>query len=86
MGLVARVAADDRVDEEALALAGRIARHSAAALRVAKRAVRAGSEGRVSDALRAAGQIYVDELMQTADAREGLTAFVEKRPAVWTHR
>ena len=45
MGLVARVSADDRVDEEALALAGRIARHSAAALRVAKRAAAGGERG-----------------------------------------
>jgi len=86
MGLVVRVAADERVDEEALALAGRIARHSAAALRVAKRAARAGSEGRVTAALRTAGRLYVEDLMRTADAREGLTAFLEKRPAVWTHR
>jgi enoyl-CoA hydratase/carnithine racemase len=28
----------------------------------------------------------VEDLMRTADAREGLTAFVEKRPAVWTHQ
>ena len=86
MGLVARVAPDERVDEEALALAGRIARHSAAALRVAKRAARAGSEGRVTDALRTAGRLYVEDLTRTADAHEGLTAFLEKRPAVWTHR
>ena len=86
MGLVVRVVADARVDEEALALAGRIAQHSAAALRVAKRAVRAGSEGRVTEALRSAGRLYVEDLMRTADAREGLTAFLEKRPAAWAHR
>jgi cyclohexa-1,5-dienecarbonyl-CoA hydratase len=85
-GLVVRVVADERVDEEALALAGRIARHSAAALRIAKRAIRAGSKGRLTDALRSAGRLYVEDLMRTADAREGLTAFVEKRPAVWAHR
>jgi cyclohexa-1,5-dienecarbonyl-CoA hydratase len=86
MGLVARVAAEEAVDGEALALAGRIARHSAAALRIAKRAARAGSEARVADALRTAGRLYVEDLMRTADAREGLTAFLEKRPAAWAHR
>jgi cyclohexa-1,5-dienecarbonyl-CoA hydratase len=85
-GLVVRVVPDGQVDEEAQALAGRIARHSAAALRIAKRAVRAGSAGPVSDALRATGRLYVEDLMRTADAREGLTAFLAKRPAVWAHR
>jgi cyclohexa-1,5-dienecarbonyl-CoA hydratase len=85
-GLVVRVVPDDGVDEDALALASRIARHSAAALRVAKRAARGGSGGLVSDALRAAGRLYGADLMRTADATEGLTAFLAKRPAVWAHR
>jgi hypothetical protein len=30
--------------------------------------------------------IYMTDLMATADAHEGLRSFVEKRPAVWKHR
>lgn len=30
-------------------------------------------------------RLYLDELMQTRDAHEGLNAFIEKRPPVWEH-
>lgn len=86
-GLVARVVPAGRVDEEALALAGRIARHSAAALRVAKRALRPPARERAeAEALAVAGRRYARELMHTADAAEGLTAFLEKRAPAWSHR
>jgi cyclohexa-1,5-dienecarbonyl-CoA hydratase len=85
-GLVARVVPDERVDDEALALAARIARHSAAALRVAKSSLRTPARRHAeSEALAAAGRHYADELMITADATEGLTAFLEKRTPTWTH-
>jgi len=86
LGLVWKVVADGAVQTEAAALAKRIARHSAAALRVAKKALRQGADaGRIA-ALNEAGRIYVDELMKTDDALAGLEAFMEKRNAEWTHR
>jgi hypothetical protein len=39
-----------------------------------------------ASALRAAGVIYVEGVMGTEDALEGLTAFTQKRPAVWRNR
>jgi cyclohexa-1,5-dienecarbonyl-CoA hydratase len=83
-GLVSRVAADGHAADEARALAARIARHSAAALRATKRAL-ALSESGGEMALRAAGALYVDELMATRDAHEGLRAFTEKRRPAWAH-
>jgi cyclohexa-1,5-dienecarbonyl-CoA hydratase len=85
-GLVTRVVPDDEVETAALALAGRWARHSAAALRVAKRALREATSGPVADALDAAARIYVNDLMRTRDAGEGLEAFLARRPPVWEHR
>lgn len=31
-------------------------------------------------------KLYLEELMETVDAHEGLAAFMEKRPAVWKHK
>jgi len=30
-------------------------------------------------------RLYMDELMQTKDAHEGLSAFLQKRSAAWRH-
>lgn len=84
-GLVRRVVPAARLEDEVLALAHRIARHSAAALRAAKHARRAAAavaNGRAEAAVR----IYLDELMRTHDAVEGLTAFVHKRQPIWSHQ
>lgn len=85
LGLVCSVVEDGRLDEAAEALARRIARHSPAALRLTKRAVGRAEEGWTA-AMAEAGRLYVDELMSTADAVEGLRAFVEKRTPRWSGR
>jgi cyclohexa-1,5-dienecarbonyl-CoA hydratase len=85
-GLVRRVVPDDRVLAEARALAGRCARHSAAALRLAKRTLREGAGRPRAEALRIASAIYVEEVMGTRDALEGLRSFIEKRAPAWEHR
>jgi len=59
---------------------------SAAALRLAKRALRLGEERRKGDALREIEALYREELMNTEDAREGILAYMEKREAKWTDR
>jgi cyclohexa-1,5-dienecarbonyl-CoA hydratase len=85
-GLVRHVVADAELEARAEALAARITRHSAAALREVKQMVRAGHHDSDGGALTAAGERYLRSLMRTADAIEGLEAFVGKRPAVWRHR
>ncbi|MGH7742027.1 MAG: cyclohexa-1,5-dienecarbonyl-CoA hydratase, partial [Candidatus Eiseniibacteriota bacterium] len=62
------------------------ARHSAAALRLTKRTMCTGKLRARLEALRDAGAIYLDDLMSTHDALEGLQAFLEKRPPAWTNR
>jgi cyclohexa-1,5-dienecarbonyl-CoA hydratase len=86
LGIVRRVVPDGEVEDAAAALARRIARHSAAALRLAKRALRAAFDASPDSAFQRAAALYRDDLMATADAVEGLRAFVEKRDPVWRHR
>lgn len=84
-GLVWKVVADDELGNEAQAAAGRIARHSAAALRSAKRSLRVTTDVAHRAAMAAIGKIYIDELMATEDAVEGLNSFLEKRKPTWKH-
>lgn len=63
-----------------------LAPRSAASLRFATRAARHGAIERVSAKLAAIETIYLNELMATLDAAEGLSAFIEKRPARWKDR
>jgi cyclohexa-1,5-dienecarbonyl-CoA hydratase len=59
---------------------------SAAALASALKAIRAAATKPFGAALDAAETIYLKELMATADAKEGLAAFLEKRAPTWTHQ
>jgi cyclohexa-1,5-dienecarbonyl-CoA hydratase len=59
---------------------------SASSLRYAVRAARHDYVARVKAKLAAVERIYLDELMKTSDALEGLTAFLGKRAVQWQHR
>jgi cyclohexa-1,5-dienecarbonyl-CoA hydratase len=56
---------------------------SASSLRFAVRAARAGFEKRVRVELAEVERLFLEELIDTADAQEGLTAFLEKRAPEW---
>jgi enoyl-CoA hydratase/carnithine racemase len=83
MGLVNRVAEPDRVMDEAMALAERIAVNPPRTVRLSKRLLREAQHSRLSDILQlsAAFQALAHE---TADHREALDAFFEDRPPVFT--
>jgi cyclohexa-1,5-dienecarbonyl-CoA hydratase len=86
IGLVNRVFADDAfetgVDEF---IAGLLAL-SGEALRQAKRAVLAARGRPAGEAHRELRRLYLDELMRTHDAQEGIQSFMEKRRPLWKHR
>jgi cyclohexa-1,5-dienecarbonyl-CoA hydratase len=85
MGLVAEVVEDP--GERALAWAREhLLPKSAAALRFATQALRESWRPAFEERLACLERTYLDELMQTADAREGLQAFLEKRTPQWEDR
>jgi cyclohexa-1,5-dienecarbonyl-CoA hydratase len=59
---------------------------SASAIRFAVRAVRSDAVQRIRAKIEFVEKMYLEELMKTHDAVEGLTAFTAKRPAVWQDR
>lgn len=78
-GLVTAVGADaSDTLEQAVALAGRLARRAPVALRLIKRAVNDGVDGDLERGLAIEREAVV-EALQTEDSREGVTAFLEKR-------
>jgi len=84
LGLVDEIADDPA--EAALAYArAHLVSRSASSLRLAVRAARAGLTARLAAEWPAMERLYLDELMATGDAVEGLRAFLEKRAPVWKH-
>jgi cyclohexa-1,5-dienecarbonyl-CoA hydratase len=65
------------------AFVARFTRLSGAVLRLAKRATLVATEGELESNLNTIEHLYLTELMQTADAREGLAAFMARRAPVW---
>ena len=59
---------------------------SPAALAVAKKAFYAWDSVHLDKGLARAEKIYLEELMQTEDAQEGIAAWTEKRKPVWRGR
>lgn len=66
--------------------AAHLAPRSAAGLRYAVRAVRRDLQVRVERELPVVERLYLEQLMDTRDAVEGVTAFLEKRPPAWQDR
>lgn len=82
-GLVNSVQTAGTLLEETLALAGAIAQNSPFAVSRAKRSVNGGREMLPEEALEWERDLF-GECGDSRDRREGMTAFIEKRPRVFT--
>lgn len=85
LGLVARVVPAERLLDEAMDAAATIAGMSLPVAYAAKEAVLSAFEVPLSEGVRAERRAFA-ALFALDDQKEGMAAFVEKRPADFTHR
>jgi cyclohexa-1,5-dienecarbonyl-CoA hydratase len=82
IGLCDEIALDPEARARAL-IGERLAGKSASSLRFALRAARLPVRAQIDEALARLERLYLDELLATQDAREGIAAFIDKRPPSW---
>jgi cyclohexa-1,5-dienecarbonyl-CoA hydratase len=85
LGLVSRVVEPEALMDAAREVAGRYAAQAPLALAATKRALADGLDRPLAEAMETERREFV-ALFASEDAREGITAFLEKRPPTWTGR
>ncbi|HVT02074.1 MAG TPA: enoyl-CoA hydratase/isomerase family protein [Thermoanaerobaculia bacterium] len=83
LGIVNAVFPFDEFDSASEEWLTRLQRQSPSSLRHAKKAFRLGREDDFDSRLARIERLYLDDLMTTADATEGLNAFLQKRKPEW---
>ena len=84
IGLVNQVVAPEELAEATSTLVGKLVNLSGLVLSLTRKAVVQGLMDKKEQGLQVIEKIYLDELMPTADAEEGLRAFLDKRKPQWT--
>jgi enoyl-CoA hydratase len=84
-GLVSRVVAAEKLLEEALAVAARIAAMSRPSVMIAKEAVNRAYETTLAEGVRFERRVF-HSLFATEDQKEGMAAFIEKRKPNFRNR
>ncbi|MDX2274437.1 MAG: enoyl-CoA hydratase [Hyphomonadaceae bacterium] len=84
-GLVARIVPADKLMEETLAAAKKVASMGRLASMANKEAVNAAFESSLAEGLRLERRLFYG-LFATEDQKEGMAAFTEKRPPQFKHR
>jgi cyclohexa-1,5-dienecarbonyl-CoA hydratase len=83
LGIVNKVVPLESFEDEVSSFVDRLTSLSGAVLRLTKRAALQGLALGFEEALGLSEDLYLQQLMKTEDATEGLQAFMEKRKPVW---
>ena len=84
MGLATRAVAAEKLESVVKATLAELRQLSPVALLHAKKAIYAWDAIHFDKGLARAEKVYLEELISTADAREGIIAFLDKRTPKWT--
>ena len=85
-GLINRIIPRDRFGSEVEKVYNDIEKSSALTLRLTKKAIENALYEKVLVAIRTTENIYLNELLPSHDAREGISAFLENRDPQWKNR
>jgi cyclohexa-1,5-dienecarbonyl-CoA hydratase len=83
MGLINKVVAKGDLSQETDEFIKPYLSLSAEVISITKKTIKAGLRDDFEPSLKVIEEIYLNELMRTADAQEGLKAFLEKRTPEW---
>ena len=83
LGLINKVVPEASLAQEVEAFIGKFTRLSGVILKLTKEAALAGLNDDLDQGLRTIEKIYLEKVMKTHDAMEGLNAFLDKRKPIW---
>ncbi|MDT4897568.1 MAG: enoyl-CoA hydratase [Acidobacteriota bacterium] len=86
LGLVNAVVPHAELGQKTQELLVKLRELSATALEATKRAIDLARGASFEEALRRVEDLYLNELMKTEDAHEGINAFMQKRKPTWKNR
>ncbi|HSD46943.1 MAG TPA: enoyl-CoA hydratase-related protein [Pyrinomonadaceae bacterium] len=86
LGLCNHVVPQAHLEAKLVEVLAKLRELSGTSLQFARQSLDLGRGRTLDAALTAQENVYLHELMKTADANEGIKAFMEKRKPVWRHR
>lgn len=86
LGLVNAIVPVVQLEQKAQEVLVKLRELSAPALETTKRAIDLARGASFEDALKRVEDLYLNELMKTEDAREGVLAFMQKRKPAWKNK
>lgn len=86
LGLVNYVMPNAQIEAKTQEVLGKLRELSAPALEATVRALSLARGRSFEDGLARVEDYYLNELMKTADAKEGIQAFLDKRKPLWQHK